>query len=188
MTATTAIVGDSYVRRLRDFAMERGDPHLHIARETIVYYALGGASIRGHKPILPLLTRAIRMTSVRTILISIGSNDVCVKDCDPEQIASDIISLVRYALARDDNTRVVVCQLSERRIVPYAMYNKKIRKTNRVLRRLLKGIPRARFVFFRGFTEAACEVFAADGIHYNAKGLRRFLREIRGAILRATIG
>jgi hypothetical protein len=116
MSATTAIIGESYVRHLRDFCRERGEPHLYIASERI---GLRGATIRGPKAILPLLTQAVRMRCVQTFIINVGSNDLCDASRSPDEVVEDLVRLARYASAKNDTVRVHICQISQRRKLPH---------------------------------------------------------------------
>jgi hypothetical protein len=185
MSATTAIVGDSYVRRLRDFCMERGAPHLNIASERIIYFGLGGATIRGPKAILPLLTQAVRMRCVQTFVIHVGSNDLCDASRSPDEVVEDLVRLARYVLAKNDTVRVHICQISQRRKLPHPSFNRRVRRVNRMLRRAVKGISRMHFARFSGLEHPPRNHFVDDGVHYNSKGLAKLQRGIRGILLRS---
>lgn len=183
--ATIAIVGDSYVGRLYDFMALRSRQHFKISGEIVQFLGLSGGVIRGRKPVLPLLTRAIQTPSMHSIVLLVGGNDACDAAIPPLEIARDLMCLVRYVLSRDDTIKVIVCQLTERRHKPDPGYISRIRAINGHLKRQLADVPRSFYVRFKGLRRPAEDNFVPDGVHLNDKGHLKLYRGIRGALLRA---
>ncbi|ELT93952.1 hypothetical protein CAPTEDRAFT_214492 [Capitella teleta] len=120
-----AIVGDSFVVRLKAFIQAQGADDLNIPGTTVHFYGLGGASVYGHKKLLPLLNQAIVWHCDR-IFVHIGSNDLCNRSVNPHALAEDLRRLAVYASFATPSTQVIVGQVFQRLSEPDPDYNRRV--------------------------------------------------------------
>ena len=64
-------------------------------------------------------------------------------------------------------------------------YNKKVIRTNVLLRTAIAAIPRAIFWRHRGLWHSTGNVYLKDGVHLNELGYHKYTRSIRGAVMAA---
>lgn len=184
-----AIIGDSYVRRFESYARAHQLADLRLSGQRVVYFGFGGAAIRGRKPILPSLLRALRTPDLHTVYLHVGSNDLDDPLAEPERVAQDLVSLAKYVLFTSDDVRVIVGQIHQRLITRDSGYAQRVKRANSVVRELMTDLQhdfagRCLHAFLRGICQPSAGIYAGDGIHFNDLGNLKFFRGIRGAILR----
>ena len=187
--ATVLIMGDSFVRRLRDYATRRFGPYNNLGLDYNVamvnWYGIGGMTIHGF--------RLNHMESVYNIrpdvaMIHLGSNDLCcprrsaldageemedlVHDLMDMGVHQVIISQVVFRKGRGipNHTRDY-----NRKVTVFNFYNKLAYNPNQS--------SRARFWYHRGLWNQQFTTLLHDSVHLNARGSKHFLRSVRGGII-----
>jgi lysophospholipase L1-like esterase len=129
------------------------------------------------------LNEAVRL-QCDLIIIHVGSNDLCSPHHNPHTLADDLRRLAAFAACSSPTVRVVVDQIFQRQTVPDADYNRRVRISNSAIREVLRGEDRCTSAFHRSLCSPSPSLFS-DGVHFTPAGCRKFLRGIRGIILRS---
>lgn len=178
---TVAIVGHSYVRRLRDssFAnMEYNDNQV-----VSFYFGQGGATLMSHCGVRSIEYQLNRSLSVQpnVIFIHIGENDI--GHLHPIAIANKIIRLIEYLLYECMVPFVVVGQLLD---WPLQTRPQDIVAANNAIKTYLAALPphRVKYWRHRGFWRRFNRhlLFHNDSVHLSTMGLERYSRSIRASI------
>ena len=149
----------------------------------IIFNGIGGRTV--DKLIRNDLNK-IRNAAPDIVVLELGSNDLCVSDCDPETIALSIVALAELLLKELSLQFIAVCEVTVRQNEPFVGYNDKAALLNSHLRELLREIPATKCWQHRGLIKPTNNaVYAPDGIHLNYMGNKALYRSYRGAILRA---
>ena len=207
------LYGDSYIRRIRDFSLEpsnvkyfeaivdgskkvKGDiSNFFLAEEEahVRSFGWGGATLasypaKPHKSIIST-TSVIEKCEPSIVFLHIGSNDLAIPECDPNSLARALLSFADYLVTGHDISFVVIGDLIARERVPPTVkdYNARVAVVNRELKRLIKERPRSRIAHcqHKGLRNPTESIYLKDGIHLNGFGNERFMRSIRGALMRA---
>lgn len=179
--SSIALVGDSYIRRLRDFLCDTSQD-LDFPTTRIRFLCEGGSSLFGKKPIQPLLDQALA-SDLSLLLLNVGSNDV--GSSPSEKIITALLSLARYSLCASRQCIVIVCQLHHRSRPPphFSEFNDTISAINASLQDTIRSQahPRIRFARLRGLFKPSASYYC-DGVHYADVGSQLFLRGVRSAL------
>ena len=168
MPVVVAIVGDSFVSRFQDYCVREGLPNLNFGSETVSFIGRGGAVVRGRKPVLPLLTRAIRLNGLRVLYLNIGSNDLCDPNCSPDRLGHDIVCLAKYALASSDQLKVVIGQIHPRSRAPLQDYNRRVWEANSAIMRHSRDVSRLHFAHLKGLSRISSRTVSTSAIEASA--------------------
>ena len=123
------------------------------------------------------------------LFIELGSNDLCYRNSDPQDIADNILRLANAAHNMEVK-EVYVSQVLYRRGcgIPTSVwnYNAKVDALNRHLEENISNASHSfHFWKHRGLRFPAKPVLARDGVHFNKQGSNRYYRSVRGAVLNA---
>lgn len=185
-TISVAIVGHSYVRRLKVYAAQQNIPNLRL--DTDKFFV----SIRGKGGLCLRHLRSdaniVHFVNVPDIcFLQIGENDI-VAESKASKIAQDIFSLANYLHEGVGIQKVIIGQLLRR--LPYAAcinFNDTVYEVNRALREMTTGLKGIVYWPHRGFWNSL-SYLGPDGVHLqctpsNDQPMRKFLRSIRNAII-----
>ena len=183
---TTLILGHSFVRRFKEYVSKGNDDRvkrdldLHITNMHI--YGVGGRTIQ------KLIKYDLHMLSTvkpDIVILELGTNDLASNGKCPDELATEMITLVDIIHSHFGIKHVVVCQVIERARPPTPTFNANVVILNDNLQRLLRCVPHASFWHHRGLRQPTVNIFVKDGVHLNQKGLYALYRSYRGAILKA---
>lgn len=171
------IIGDSFVRRL-----ERNRSGLNLRRWDVQYRGVPGADIGR-------LWTVIRQHGPRrydTVVIHVGSNDLC-RSNDADAVVQSILDLAMYVLRCWTVRNVVISQVflrwtNARYPMPFTLtqYNSTVASVNDRLRNRCRELHHVTFWRHRRLRSGSC--FCQDGVHLNARGERRLVNSLRGAL------
>ena len=191
--ATILIVGDSFIRRVKEYATRSFGPYHNLGIDydiaNVVWYGVGGLTIRGHRN-----NHQEQLFQIRPdiVYIHLGSNDLTCSHTDAEDLGALLEDLVDDFL--DGGAKqIVVSQLifRKKRGLPRSMseedYNHKISVYNyfNKISYNANASPEVRYWYHRGLWNEKHTSLTHDGVHLNSRGNRNFLRSIRGGILQA---
>ena len=182
------ILGHSYIRRLGNYCShprQRNlalDPHEY----TVSFHGIGGARVAA------LWDELGRIAAQKpdVLILQIGGNDLSTSRA--ENVAHNIIQFVEYVAHHFDIAKIFVCELLPRISVPHFTHHYNfvaVPCTNEILRAHFKfnqtqSIPQARFWYHgRGLCTLRPDYYLPDGIHLNDRGMYRYFKSIRGAVL-----
>ena len=186
---TVAIVGDSFVWRLERFVDERELRDFGGLSVSSRFFGQGGAVVRGRRPVLPLLNRVIALPDLQVIYLHIGTNDLAHPRCDPFQLAQNISALAKYAACSSSSLQVVIGQIHMRRYPQSAWgarFQRRVVQAHDAILRHIQGCDRITVNFIGGLCRPNDEDYS-DDVHFNDRGMHKFYRGVRGAIIRASI-
>ena len=184
---SVAIIGHSYVRRLKQFCPSSSRFHnLNLQHDRVSFLGIGGAKIRGSKRIIPHLHSLFKSSSFKVVFLQLGSNDLCDKNTSPHSVALDLLALAHFLISAYNVHRVVIGQLHYRSRAPYAHFNSNIAQTNLALLRAVREqqCPEIQFAHLKGFARHNPSFYLPDGVHFNAAGNFKFFEGVRGAVIR----
>ena len=117
------------------------------------------------------------------IILELGSNDL-VK-LSPQTVGSELESLVQDLHNRFSVKFVVVGQVLRRFTEDSVNFNRKVGKLHQYLKVVLEQFPYCYYWRHRGFWNCKQDLYLSDGVHLNSLGTYKFMRSVRGAILKA---
>ena len=181
---SVALVGDSYVRRLGEFAIRRATPDLGLIHDDVRFFGIGGSSLFGRKRVQPSLDAALALPNLSVLFLAVGSNDV--GRASSERIVTALLSLAEYAFCAHPDVIVIIGQLHFRASQPSESFNNTVAFLNKRLRHTILGLgnPRLHYASSRGLYKPPASLYS-DGTHFTDAGERLLLRGVRGAVCRA---
>ena len=117
------------------------------------------------------------------IILELGSNDL-VK-LPPQTVGSELESLVQHLHNTFSIKFVVVGQVLRRYTKDSVDFNCKVGKLHQYLKVVLERLPYCYYWRHRGFWNRKRSLYLSDGVHLKSLGNYKFMRSIRGAILKA---
>ena len=189
--ATILVMGDSFVRRLKEFARRKFGENdnlgfqFHMAN--VSWYGVGGLTIdrfRHH--------HMQNVFNVRPdiLFIQLGSNDLADAHKSPEEVANAMELLVEDFLDAGVH-QVIVSQVlfREGRGLPARVHNYNGKVTIFNFMNKLTFNPNytdvARFWYHKGLWHKRQTTLCHDGVHFNSRGSRNYYRSVRGALMQA---
>lgn len=188
--STVAVFGHSFVRRARDSAIESYRQqqgldyrNLNIRSDIcrVIFHGIGGLTIpRAYNE-----TEFLTDLSPDLIVLHIGENDVDSLLVDsPSTLAEDILDLALYIRQQSGAKGVVIAQLLPRVRPARLDYWERLVGVNRTLKTLCTSIDDCIYwPHKRGLWALWRDNFGADGVHLNHKGIQKYIRSLRGAVL-----
>lgn len=184
---TILLLGDSFLKRLRDWATENDKINLNLdsSRVKVVWEALGGmhANCNGKKNVWQHSVTVVN-TKPKAVVLSIGSNDLGVCSVSAETVFNRIMEFISFCVQQNVCTIVVLELLP--RIGQYPTFNEKISAVNHLLKE--ESVKRNSLFLWehsrQHFNQRFLTEFVnADGVHMNQAGLIKFYTSVRGAVL-----
>jgi len=177
------IIGHSFVHRLAAFVQKKRHLHAFITLSDIAdihFHGVGGRTIEKFRK---FDFTVVRQIAPKIIILELGSNDL-VKVA-PETVGSELEKLVRDLHDVYSVEFVVVGQVLRRRTRDSEEYNCKVGKLHQYLKVVLEQLPFCYYWRHRGFWNCKRDLYLPDGVHLNNLGYYKFMRSIRGAVLKA---
>ena len=195
--ATVLMLGDSFVRRLQEFATREYGAYdnlgLHYQVANVFWHGIGGIMVD--------TLRADRLRQFYSIMneikpdvvfLHIGSNDLTCSRKTPEMVGDSIDQLCGDLMASGVK-QLVVSQLAFRKKkgVPRRMdlddYNRRITILNyyNKVYHNPSSTPECRYWFHKGLWNPQVCTICHDGTHFNNRGNKHFYRSVRGAVMQA---
>ena len=177
------IIGHSFVHRLAAFVQKKRHLHAFINLSDIAdihFHGVGGRTIEKFRK---FDFTVVRQIAPKIIILELGSNDL-VKVA-PETVGSELEKLVRDLHDVYSVEFVVVGQVLRRRTRDSEEYNCKVGKLHQYLKVVLEQLPFCYYWRHRGFWNCKRDLYLPDGVHLNNLGYYKFMRSIRGAVLKA---
>ncbi len=179
------LVGHSFVKRLAQYARDRGCPNMALdpAQYHLSYLSKGGMKL-SH---LLAQVEDIRHRRPDVIFLEIGTNDLA-SGTDPQTLALEVRRFSVYLLNQLHVRAVCVSQITFRKAgTPKTPdnFNSQVTKYNSALFNLAKEVKGLWFWRHRSLW-SRWEDCLSDGVHFNDLGNRRYYNSVRGAIVAAT--
>ena len=185
------VVGDSHIRRLRDFVEAppdafQGSVHLSMglngsSRLDLSFLGHGGRTVSG---IESEDMQVIKRFAPHVVILMVGGNDLTNPTASPLGVASDIHELALSIADVQSCVKVLVGAIPPRRSYPSTgpAYPDRVRRCNFILRNLLQVEESAGFFKIRGLIDPVRDIHIRDGIHFKPYGLYRLYRAVWGAV------
>jgi len=167
------IIGHSFVHRLAAFVQKKRHLHAFITLSDIAdihFHGVGGRTIEKFRKFDFAVVRQISPKIIETA---------------PETVGSELEKLVRDLHDVYSVEFVVVGQVLRRRTRDSEEYNCKVGKLHQYLKVVLEQLPFCYYWRHRGFWNCKRDLYLPDGVHLNNLGYYKFMRSIRGAVLKA---
>ena len=187
-------MGDSHIRRLRDFVEAppdkfQGSVHLSIglddsSRLDLSFLGHGGRTVSG---IESEDMQVIEGFAPHVVILMVGGNDLTSPTASPLGVASDIHELVLSIAAVQSCVKVLVGAIPPRQSYPSTgqAYPERVDRCNFILRNLLQVEESAAFFKIRGLIDPVRDIHIRDGVHFKPYGLYRLYLAVRGAVCSA---
>ena len=184
------VFGDSFVRRLRDWAFSNRHLNLNLdeSRLSVYWHGLGGGVItplEAHKSLWPD-RHLIHDLESDILVLQVGSNDLSRSSIQATDLQASLSSFIVQCF-QDGVKFVVFCEILERRNCPN--YNVEVQVANEAIELAFHDNPRVHFWkhsrnnFNTRFTS---DYVADDGVHVDTqRGMPRYYTSIRGAVILA---
>ena len=177
------IIGHSFVHRLQAFVQKRRHTEclssLH-SNAVVIFHGIGGRTISKFRE---YDFDVVQEIAPDIIILELGSNDL-VK-LPPQTVGSELESLVQDLHNIFSIKFVVVGQVLRRYTKDSVDFNCKVGKLHQYLKVVLERLPYCYYWRHRGFWNSNQNLYLSDGVHLNSLGNYKFMRSIRGAILKA---
>lgn len=189
--ASVLVIGSSHVNRLQQYInnLPASDNFNLNGHDTVFLFGISGGRIKNNNHCLSWENEIIRVSPNR-VLVQIGGNDLDCGDADfslAEEIILRIISVCSIYLSRHNVEHATVMQLIPRirtRNCTVDKYNNLVRHANTFLKEQIKSVPGLHYWNISGVKNTTVNIFQ-DGVHFNQIGLRRYYRNVRGAIIQS---
>ena len=188
-------MGHSLVHRLAAFVQKKRHLHAFVNLHTIAdihFHGVGGRTIKKFRK---FDLAVVRQIAPKVIVLELGSNDLVNLSgagparpggrLSPQTVGSELENLVRELHEAYSVEFVVVGQVLRRRTRDADECNCKVGKLHQYLKVVLEQLPFCYYWRHSGFWNSKRDLYLPDGVHLNSLGNYKFLRSIRGAVLRA---
>lgn len=183
----TLVVGSSHINRFKRYLTTHHLECLNIANiASVTCVGVSGGRIdnKGH---IDVILRAIRTVRPNVVIVQIGGNDldICNDHEDVERMVLHLVTLCTLFLREISVQHVYVNQFLPRsspRHTEAHTYNARVIMANQFLKRELEDQVALQYWKMKGFVNTE-QILFADGVHLNDRGLLRYYRHIRGAVL-----
>ena len=181
----TLLLGHSFIRRLkvslqRDNSLNLG---LNSSEFSLLWQGFGGIAIK-HLSNYEYLINNLQPT---IMYVEIGSNDLCYRKAQVDQLADHLYSWVLSILARYSCVKkIIVGQVIPRLNQPYPHYNKQVTQFNALFREKCLNHPGIVTWKHKGLVTAFANCLLPDGVHLNSVGEKKFKHSIKRALVYAS--
>ena len=188
------VVGDSHIRRLRDFEeappdefqgfVQRSMGLVDSSRLDLSFLGRGGRTVSS---IEIEDMQEIERFAPHVVILMVGGNDLTSPTASPLGVASGIHDLALSIAAVPSCVKVLVGAIPPRRSYPSTVpaYPGRVDRCNFILRNLLQVEESAAYFKIRGLIDPVRDLHIRDGIHFKPYGLYRLYRAVRGAVCSA---
>lgn len=182
------VLGHSFVWRLDKFITESSlscvTTNFQLPLSPKVQFSgIGGRTVtKLQKFDLPVVKRF----QPTVLILETGSNDLCIPNCNANDLATTIFHLVQRLHFDYQVDHVIVSQIVPRCSPPAVTppYNTRVRQVNDKLYYVLKRAPFASFWYHFALLRLGNEVFLPDGVHLNQMGNHLLYHSYQKALLR----
>ena len=164
------ILGHSFVRKHKYF---------------ITMLVIGGRTV---DKMVRLDLPTIQDMAPDTVILELGSNDLCDKTSDAETTGLATEAFVALLYHQSSVRYIMVCEVIPRSNQPFPHYNDKVDSVNRYLVKALANASFAGVCRHRGLYHPSFNIYLPDGIHLNDYGNKALYCSYRRAILAALRG
>lgn len=185
------ILGHSFIRRFRDYLTSSPTLNLNLNISSVQQHAYlfeGGCKLTGrsfqclmHNVHLHLAT-----TNIHAIYISLGTNDLD-SGMPPLEVARHIWALARRLCSLYRPRYVFIEEIIHRNPDKFPGFANLADIANQEIKRLILSGNRITrpicFLKLFNFNNPKYPVLLEDGVHLNQRGVRKYYRSVRGAIL-----
>ena len=177
------IIGHSFIHRLKAFVQRERYIHTYTTLNGIGqvhFHGVGGRTIAKFRKFDFDIVRRI---APDIIVLGLGSNDLV--ELSPQTVGSELETLARELHELPSVQLVVIGQVLRRWSQNSDNFNCKLAKLHKYLTVVLEQLPFCYYWRHRGFWNSNSELYLPDGVHLNRLGNYKFMRSIRGAVLKA---
>lgn len=187
-TITTLCVGDSHVKRLKQFVgvAQPASITFRIANlKEVNYYGLSGGLINNSHH-LRLISDAVSHFRPQHLIVFLGGNDLNsnLAHFDTECVITRLLAYLTQLDTRFRLQTVTVLSVIPRNIcrhITLEVYNRRVREANHLLRDLCAN-SKIKVWKLHGFMNSSKNILC-DGVHLNPLGFHKLIRQIRGIFL-----
>ena len=188
------VVGDSHIRRLRDFVEAPPDEFqgfvqlsmglVDSSRLDLSFLGRGGRTVSS---IEIEDMQEIERFAPHVVILMVGGNDLTSPTASPLGVASGIHDLALSIAAVPSCVKVLVGAIPPPRSYPSTAlaYPGRVDRCNFILRNLLQVEESAAYFKIRGLIDPVRDLHIRDGIHFKPYGLYRLYRAVWGAVCSA---
>ena len=191
--ATIMMLGDSYIRRIRDYEARTYGNNANLGFDypvaNVYWHGVGGATVRKLR-----VDHLEYVYNVKPdiVFVHVGGNDLTAPYNSASDVGEELEDLVDDLLDMQV-LQVVVSQQVYRynRHMPISprLYNEKVASFNYYNKLsyspLVPNNNNVRYWYHHGLWNRRYATISQDGVHLNSRGSKNFLRSIRGACLQA---
>lgn len=188
MSRRAIIVGHSFVFRLQDFTnkfVEWNNLKFDGTDIQVQYSDLGGLLLR-HVPTChyPTQNMAAFLTyKPQVVYLDIGGNELCNPTCDPELVATHVISFANSLVSHYGVNHVVIGQTLFRfSMLCPVNFNENAVAINNCVKYRLREYTRISFWSLRGMWKDIGALLCEDGIHLNNNGMVKYAKNIKACL------
>jgi len=184
------IIGHSFPRRLRYLLFPTANnssilpfPAANFSTQII---AQGGATLEGPKSILFHQHIHSIPQGTHVVFISMGTNDLSM-GAQPRAVAAQLYFHALRCLNQFGARLVMIEQILPRDTSLYPGFSALATETNAVLAQIIHMGSNPSVILFKHKFDPSVQphLLARDGVHLSPRGMRRYARDIRGALLEA---
>ena len=185
------VVGDSHIRRLREFVEAPpdelyGSVQLSMGLQDsstldLSFLGYGGRTV---SRIRSDDMQEIQRFSPHVEILMVGANDLTSATASALRVASDIHELALSIAAVESCVKVMVGAIPPLASYPSTApaYPERVEHCNYILRNLLEVEERVSYFKIRGLIDPVHEIHISDGVHFKTHGMYRIYRAIWGAV------
>jgi len=146
----------------------------------------GGATLEGPKSILFHHHIHAIPQGTQVVFISMGTNDLCT-GAQPRAVAAQLYFHALRCLNQFGVQLVIIDQIFPRATSLYPGFTALANETNAALAQIISMGSNPGVILFRHNFDLSVQphLLARDGVHLSPRGIRRYARNIRGALLEA---
>ena len=183
-------IGHSFAKRFESYCASHGMKNGGLDLDSVSLSVVGKSGVL-LSFVYDSVSHISRLGCTKAI-IQIGGNDLNSINCQPEQLAREILNVARQFVNSEGFDKVALCQLFHRfppacsRKSRYPLrpgYNKLVDIVNAELWRLVAFFPKIHFWKHRGMLLDYQSLVSRDGCHVGPGGQRLYFRSVRGAAL-----
>lgn len=181
-------IGSSHINRLESFIRRKDQVSPFLVQDTSIHFhGLSGAKICSSSH-FNTFDRAISNHKPKSLIIHVGGNDLDQRGMDLDGasiIALRLVAICKLFLAKHNLEKIICVQLMSRsktRHINVQSYNNLVIAVNRQLKYELSSCSNVVYWRLKGIKNCVDNLYQ-DGVHFNEKGLLKYYRNLRGAVL-----
>ena len=184
MTASVAIIGHSFIKRLAS-KLEHQWENLKIDTDRAQIYCFGrsGGTVR-HFLATEFMSKVLAFSPAYAIC-QVGDNDLD-SDKTVDEIVASILAYIEFLHHGYNFKKVIFMQLLFRkrtRVITVPEYQDRVISVNRRLKLAAADRPWLTYWKHKGLKNCAVSPLSSDLVHLNDFGMQHYIRSVRGAVL-----